>query len=125
MNIIVAGGGKVGKTLVRQLAAEGHNLTVIDMDSRVVNSVVEQFDAMHCAARRDFVREYVEACRGEGLKVGLRLGLPGTSSASNPSVHAGHRESKPCSTGRHSNPSKTYFWNNVQTKLGSLPDGGI
>lgn len=32
---------------------------------------VEQFDAMHCAAHRDFVREYVDACRAEGLKVGF------------------------------------------------------
>ena len=60
MNIIVAGGGKVGKTLVRQLAAEGHNLTVIDMDSRVVNSVVEQFDAMavqgNCASKETLLR---------------------------------------------------------------------
>lgn len=31
----------------------------------------EQFDAMHCAARQDFVRAYVEACRAEGLKVGF------------------------------------------------------
>ncbi|MBQ8654526.1 MAG: alpha-L-fucosidase [Clostridia bacterium] len=31
----------------------------------------EQFDAMHCAARRDFIREYVDACRAEGLKVGF------------------------------------------------------
>ena len=31
----------------------------------------KQFDAMHCAARKDFVREYVEACRAEGLKVGF------------------------------------------------------
>ena len=30
-----------------------------------------QFDAMHAAAHRDFVREYVDACRGEGLKVGF------------------------------------------------------
>ena len=30
MDIIIAGGGKVGMTLARQLAAEGHNLTIID-----------------------------------------------------------------------------------------------
>lgn len=30
-----------------------------------------EFDAMHSAAHRDFVREYVEACREAGLKVGL------------------------------------------------------
>lgn len=31
----------------------------------------QQFDAMHSAARKDFVREFVEACRAEGLKVGF------------------------------------------------------
>ena len=30
MNIIIAGDGKVGSTLTRQLVAEGHNITVID-----------------------------------------------------------------------------------------------
>ena len=30
MNIIIAGAGKVGKVLLRQLTAEGHALTVID-----------------------------------------------------------------------------------------------
>lgn len=32
---------------------------------------VGQFDAMHSAARRDFVKEYVSACREAGLKVGF------------------------------------------------------
>ena len=29
MKIIIAGGGKLGQTLARQLAAEGHDLTLI------------------------------------------------------------------------------------------------
>ena len=49
MNIIVAGGGKVGLTLARQLAAEGHNLTIIDRDSRVLRSATEQYDAIAVA----------------------------------------------------------------------------
>ena len=32
---------------------------------------VDGFDAMHSAARRDFVKEYVAACREAGLKVGF------------------------------------------------------
>lgn len=31
----------------------------------------KKFDSMHCAAKRDFVREYVAAVRRAGLKVGL------------------------------------------------------
>ncbi len=46
MNIIIAGNGKVGTTLARLLTAEGHDLTMIDQDSRVLSSTVEQFDVM-------------------------------------------------------------------------------
>ena len=46
MNIIIAGGGKVGQTLARQLAAEGHDLTLIDRDNQVLEKTVERYDAM-------------------------------------------------------------------------------
>lgn len=46
MNIIIAGVGKIGRTLAKQLAAEGHDLTLIDENNRVLESTVEQFDAM-------------------------------------------------------------------------------
>lgn len=55
MDIIIAGIGKVGLTLARQLATEGHNITLIDSDKRVLESAVEQFDAMavcgNCASK--------------------------------------------------------------------------
>ena len=55
MNIIIAGGGKVGLTLARQLAAEGHDLTLIDRDNRVLEMAVEQYDAIavsgNCASK--------------------------------------------------------------------------
>ena len=55
MNIIVAGAGKVGKALVRQLTAEGHNLTVIDQNSHVLESLVVRYDAIgvhgNCASK--------------------------------------------------------------------------
>ena len=46
MNIIIAGVGKVGQTLVRQLAAEGHSLTIIDQRSQVLERTVEQLDVL-------------------------------------------------------------------------------
>ena len=46
MNIIIAGDGKVGSTLTRQLTAEGHNVTVIDSDFQVLQSSVEQYDVI-------------------------------------------------------------------------------
>lgn len=55
MKIIIAGGGKVGQTLARQLAAEGHDLTLIDRKPRVLESFVEHYDAMavsgNCASK--------------------------------------------------------------------------
>ena len=46
MNIIIAGGGKVGSTLARQLTAEGYDITLIDSDQRVLNACVETMDVM-------------------------------------------------------------------------------
>jgi trk system potassium uptake protein TrkA len=46
MNIIIAGHGKVGSTLTRQLAAEGHNITLVDSNPRVINDSVERYDVM-------------------------------------------------------------------------------
>ena len=54
MHIIIAGDGKVGSTLARQLSAEGYDITLIDSNRQVLNSSVERFDVMaihgNCAA---------------------------------------------------------------------------
>lgn len=46
MNIIIAGDGKVGATLARQLSAEGYDITLIDSDQQVLNASVERMDVM-------------------------------------------------------------------------------
>ena len=46
MNIIIAGDGKVGSLLTRQLSAEGHDITVIDSDAQVLQSSVERYDVI-------------------------------------------------------------------------------
>ena len=46
MKIIVAGDGKVGATLTRQLTAEGYDITLIDSNKDVLSSSMEQFDIM-------------------------------------------------------------------------------
>ena len=46
MNIIIAGNGKVGATLTRQLASEGCDVTLIDLDARVLENSVERYDVM-------------------------------------------------------------------------------
>jgi len=46
MNIVVAGGGKVGGELVQQLSQEGHSVTVIDVSAERVTELGNQYDVM-------------------------------------------------------------------------------
>lgn len=46
MNIIIVGCGKVGHTLTEQLVREGHDVTVVDTNERVIRDVTEVFDVM-------------------------------------------------------------------------------
>ena len=46
MKIIISGDGKMGATLVRQLSAEGYDLTLIDADLTVLESSEERYDIM-------------------------------------------------------------------------------
>lgn len=46
MQIIIVGCGNVGATLAGQLSKEGHNITIIDTKSDVVNNVSNNFDIM-------------------------------------------------------------------------------
>lgn len=46
MNIIIAGNGKVGSTLARQLSAEKHDITLIDSSQQVLGASVERLDVM-------------------------------------------------------------------------------
>ena len=46
MNMIIAGNGMVGETLTRLLCAEGHDVTLVDCDSAVLERSMETFDVM-------------------------------------------------------------------------------
>ena len=46
MNIIIAGDGKVGSMLTRQLSSEGHDVTVIDSKADVLQKSVERYDVI-------------------------------------------------------------------------------
>ena len=46
MKIIIAGDGKVGSTLTRQLTGEGYDVTVIDSKLLPLESSVERYDVM-------------------------------------------------------------------------------
>ncbi len=46
MKIIIVGGGKIGATLVESLESEGHDITVIDRDQKVIDEISNIYDVM-------------------------------------------------------------------------------
>lgn len=46
LSIIIVGMGKVGHTLCEQLSREGHDITIVDTDERVIHDTAEVFDVM-------------------------------------------------------------------------------
>ena len=46
MKILIAGDGKVGATLTSKLSCEGHDITLIDSNQEVLDSIIEKFDVM-------------------------------------------------------------------------------
>ena len=64
MKIIIAGAGKVGKALAKQLSSEGHDLTIIDQNSRVLEDIVLHCDAIgvqgNCITRDILLQAGVE-----------------------------------------------------------------
>ena len=46
MKILIAGAGKVGSTVARQLSSESHDLTLIDSKQEVLDHALERFDVM-------------------------------------------------------------------------------
>ncbi len=49
MKIIVIGDGKVGKTLIKHVAGENHEVTIIDKNPKIVEQIVDQYDVMGIA----------------------------------------------------------------------------
>lgn len=46
LSIIIVGCGKVGSTLIEQLCREGHDITIIDKNSQIVQSLSDTYDVM-------------------------------------------------------------------------------
>lgn len=44
MEIVISGLGSVGTTLMQELADEGHNIVVIDVNAQKIETAVNQFD---------------------------------------------------------------------------------
>ena len=94
MNIIIAGDGKVGATLTRQLTAEGYDVTVIDSKLKCLEDSVERYDVIsvqgNCASM-DVLRQ------AGGMDANLLMAATGadevnllcctTAHAINPNLH--------------------------------------
>lgn len=46
MKIIIVGGGKIGETLIENLEGEGHDITVVDRDQKVIDEISNIYDVM-------------------------------------------------------------------------------
>lgn len=46
MKILIAGAGKVGKSLTKELSSEGHDLSLIDKNPVVLESIMESYDVI-------------------------------------------------------------------------------
>ncbi len=46
MNIVIVGVGKVGLALTQQLSADGHDVTVIDQDAKLIDNIINVYDVM-------------------------------------------------------------------------------
>ncbi len=74
MKILIAGYGRVGETLAQELSEEGHDITLIDSDPRVLEAGMEQQDVIavqgNCASMQTLQRAGIEnaslliACSG-------------------------------------------------------------
>ena len=55
MKVIIAGDGKLGSSLARQLSAEGNDITIIDYNEHVLENSAERYDVMvvngNCASK--------------------------------------------------------------------------
>ncbi len=46
LKIIIVGCGKIGTTLTEKLSAEGHDITIIDRNAKILHTVAEMYDVM-------------------------------------------------------------------------------
>lgn len=94
MNILIAGCGQVGETLVEELSAEGHDLTILDSDPRVLEVGMERYDVIalqgNCASVQTLHQAGIEkadlliACTGSDE---LNLLCCVTAHIINPNLH--------------------------------------
>ncbi len=69
MKITIVGAGKVGSALTQQLSADGHNVTVMDQDQKLIDNIINIYDVMGvCGNGAVFdVQKEAEVDKGELL----------------------------------------------------------
>lgn len=94
MKILIAGSGKVGETLAKQLSSEDHDVTLIDSDPQVLESDVERYDVFavqgNCASMETLHQAGVEGAHLLIATTGtdeLNLLCCMTAHAMNPLLH--------------------------------------
>ncbi len=61
MNILIVGCGKAGSLLTQTLCNEGHNVTVMDIDSEVVTDMVDNYDVQGICGNGLILNDLLEA----------------------------------------------------------------
>ena len=87
MKIIIAGDGKMGSILARQLSAEDNDMTLIDSNPRVLESSEERYDVMvvqgNCASMEVLLQAGVKEAN---LLIAV-TGAPHHRTCAQPGVH--------------------------------------
>lgn len=65
MKIVIMGAGKVGKVLCRDLAAENHEITLIEKDSKIYQMMINQYDIMAYQGNGASYEKQIEAGVGD------------------------------------------------------------
>lgn len=72
MKIIVVGGGKVGQSIVEELYDEGHDITVIDKNPEVVNTLINKCDVMgYVGNGASYTVQQEAGCEGADLLIAV------------------------------------------------------
>lgn len=61
MNIVVAGGGKIGSVLIDFLSQEGHDIVLIDKDENVLDTLINQNDITGLVGQAENYEDLMEA----------------------------------------------------------------
>ncbi|MEA4966105.1 MAG: Trk system potassium transporter TrkA [Oscillospiraceae bacterium] len=94
MKILIAGDGKVGATLTRQLSAEGYDLTLIDSNQQVLENTLGRYDVLsvqgNCASMRTLHQagaEHADLLIAATSADEINLLCCTTAHAMNPNIH--------------------------------------